>query len=124
MIGDALGGVGVGLGAGSGGHGSEASRGGEQSGQRFLQSAGDVQVFLFKHDRRAGFEHGLGIALLVVVGGGGKGDKQAGLSGGGQFGYRGGSAAGQDQVGLGKTAGMSSRKGSTRQRAGSAPVAA
>ena len=104
-VGDARGGVGVGLGAGGGGHGGEAIRGVEQAGERGEQFAGDFKIRLEEHFGGPCLNHGLGIAALMVVSGGGKGHEQGGLAGGSQFRYGRCATARHDQVGGGEACG-------------------
>ena len=61
---------------------------------------GTFEIGLIEQKSRAGLDHLLGVAALVVVGGGGKGNQQGRLTGGGQFGHRRCAAAGHDQAGL------------------------
>jgi len=64
-----------------------------------------------------------GVALLVIVGGGGKGDQQGRLAGGSQFCHRGRAAAGHHQVGAGKASGHVVKKRPHLPAIGVAPVA-
>jgi hypothetical protein len=82
-VGDALSGIAMGLGAGGCAHGGEVSGVSQQRGERFEKASGHREIGLFKHDSGAGLDHGLRIAFLMLVCGGGERDKQAGLSGGG-----------------------------------------
>ena len=109
-IGDALGGSGMGLGAGCLRHGVETSRIVEKAYERGEQFAGlawqaVVELAFVEHDGGACVDHGFSIAALVLIGSRGKRDKERGLSGGGELGDGGSSAAGEDQAGGGKARG-------------------
>jgi len=114
----------VGLGAGGGGHGGQARWVGEQAGERFEQLAGNGQVGFLEHDGGAGIDHFFGVALLVIVGGGGKGNEQAGFPAAASSATEDAPLRAMTKLARAKQSGMSSRKGRTVQRSGSAPVAA
>ena len=99
------------LGAGGGSHGGELVRLAQHAGELSKKRAGRFEIGLLQHDGCSSFDHGLGIAFLVFIGGGGERDEQCGLAGSGQLGHGGGSAAGHDQIGAGKAGGHVVAKG-------------
>ena len=79
---------------------ARVSRGVEQAVSASSSLPGMARSRLVQHDGGAGLDHLLGVALLMIVGGGGEGNQQGRLAGGGELGHGGCAAAGHDQVRL------------------------
>src|SRR5580692_8175653 len=86
----------VGLGASRGAHGKQPIVRREQIHEGLEKPGGRFQIGLIEHDGGAGGYHLFGVSPLVIVGRGGKGNKQGRLSSRGQLGDGGGAAAGHD----------------------------
>ena len=80
-IGNPFSGIRVGLGTSICAHERQAARVVEKRRECLQKLAGDGQVRLLQHDCGMRGDHGFCVALLVLIGGSGKRDQQAGFAG-------------------------------------------
>ena len=110
------------LGEGSRRHGGQPLMRCEQLHEALEHFAVIGEVGFLQHHGCRCLDHLFGVAGLVIVGCGGKGDEKSRFARGGKFGDSGGSAARHDEISLGEACGHVVQKSADLPSEGSAPL--